>query len=116
MPGKEDKQFDRRRIVLYVEDKLRSLTQPGKGLATAQQMVCEIFGLDSLEKMNSQRSIWKSWLPIAATLLVLGFAYSPLMSKFFRDLWNRSHYQHFPFVLAAFACEKRACAAQPEEV
>ena len=46
MPGKKDKQFDRRRIVFYVEDKLCSLTQPGKDLAAAQQMACEIFGLD----------------------------------------------------------------------
>ena len=38
MPGKEDQQFDRRRIVLYVEDELRRLTLPGKDLVVTQQM------------------------------------------------------------------------------
>jgi len=41
-------------------------------------------------------------LPIVVTALVLCAAYSPLLFKFFRSLWFRSHYQHFPFVLAAF--------------
>ena len=35
LPGKEGKLFDRRRIVLYVEDKWRSLTHPGKDFAAA---------------------------------------------------------------------------------
>ena len=52
VPSERGKQFGRRRIVLYVEDKLRSLTQPGKDLAAAQPTnasrrcpACEILGL-----------------------------------------------------------------------
>lgn len=53
--------------------------------------------------MNGNRTTWKTWLPVALTVVVLVAAYSPLLQKFFRSLWNRSHYQHYPFVLGAFA-------------
>ncbi|WP_218932242.1 exosortase U [Adhaeretor mobilis] len=51
------------------------------------------------------------------TAIVLCAAYSPLLSKFFRSLWNRSHYQHFPFVLGAFAwlLWQRTSQAVPSE-
>ncbi len=53
--------------------------------------------------MQHARNDWRRWWPLMAGALVLVAAYSPLLSKFFRSLWNRSHYQHFPFVLGAFA-------------
>jgi exosortase len=39
----------------------------------------------------------------AATLVVLGLAYAPLLWRFFVQQWARPHYQYFPFVLGAFA-------------
>jgi hypothetical protein len=45
LPGKKDKDFDRKRIVYTLRIKIRRLTQPGKNLAVAQQMAYEIFGL-----------------------------------------------------------------------
>ena len=38
LPGKEDQQFDRRRIVYTYQDELRRLTLPGKDLVVTQQM------------------------------------------------------------------------------
>ena len=53
--------------------------------------------------MNFDRRVWRTWLPVGVTVVVLLVAYTPLLQKFFRSLWNRSHYQHYPFVLGAFA-------------
>jgi exosortase len=39
---------------------------------------------------------------VVATLLVLGVAYGPLLWRFGEVLWDRQHYQHFPFVIGAF--------------
>jgi exosortase len=38
-----------------------------------------------------------------AGILAAAAAYAPLLAKFFAHLWAAPHYQHFPFVLAAFA-------------
>ncbi len=53
--------------------------------------------------MDNSRTPWKFWLPLVGTLTVLLISYGPLLERFFRSLWARSHYQYFPFVLAAFA-------------
>src|SRR5262245_8346023 len=39
----------------------------------------------------------------AAIIAVLGVAYGPLLVEHFRNLWLKSHYQYYPFALAAFA-------------
>jgi exosortase len=47
---------------------------------------------------------WSRWAAVAApAAAVIGAAYGPLFVEFFTSLWTREYYQHFPFVLAAFA-------------
>lgn len=47
---------------------------------------------------------WSRWAAVGApAAAVLGAAYGPLLVEFFTSLWTREYYQHFPFVLAAFA-------------
>src|SRR3954453_21469745 len=42
------------------------------------------------------------WGVIAAAVIVVSLAYGPLMWMFFRQQWEKPHYQYFPFVIAAF--------------
>jgi exosortase len=44
-----------------------------------------------------------SWLGLSIGLVVLAIAYGPLLWLFFRQQWQKPHYQFFPFVIAAFA-------------
>jgi exosortase len=41
-------------------------------------------------------------LAVGACVLAVAAAYAPLLAEFFVHLWAAPHYQHFPFVLAAF--------------
>ncbi|MGL4511652.1 MAG: exosortase U [Lacipirellulaceae bacterium] len=41
-------------------------------------------------------------LALAATAAVLALAYGPMLWEFGGFLWQRPHYQHYPFVVAAF--------------
>lgn len=63
------------------------------------------------------RSGFRFWVPVAATVAVLGLAYGPLMWTFFVQQWARPHYQYFPFVLGAFAwlIWRNSALAQPRE-
>jgi exosortase len=42
------------------------------------------------------------WLWLAAVLVVAVAAYGPLLWMFFRQQWEKPHYQYFPFVIVAF--------------
>jgi exosortase len=44
-----------------------------------------------------------SWLGLSIAIVVLALAYGPLLWLFFRQQWQKPHYQFFPFVIAAFA-------------
>jgi exosortase len=47
---------------------------------------------------------WRRWAFVGVpAAIVLGVAYGPLLLEYFTGLWAREHYQHFPFVLGAFA-------------
>jgi exosortase len=55
------------------------------------------------------------WMVAAATAVVLGLAYGPLLMEFFANQWTRPHYQYFPFVIGAFALLlwQRCAQAEP---
>jgi exosortase len=59
----------------------------------------------------------QGWFWPAATAVVLGAAYGPMLVNFAVNLWSRSHYQYFPFVIVAFLwlLRRNFAAAQPRE-
>lgn len=56
-------------------------------------------------------------LLLAASVLVIGVAYGPLLLGFGEDLWEKLHYQHYPFILlaAALLFTQRIAVAPSEE-
>jgi exosortase len=74
--------------------------------------------------MSTARTSWSDWATVArsrggvvaaAACAAAAAAYGPLLVPYFQNLWSREYYQHFPFVLAAFAAliAQRVAAAQP---
>jgi exosortase len=62
--------------------------------------------------MNETRR--RLWVLAAATVLVLGLAYGPMLVRFFSSQWQRPHYQYFPFVIGAFALLLWQRCAKPD--
>lgn len=43
-----------------------------------------------------------NWMSLSIGVAILAIAYGPLLWMFFRQQWQKPHYQYFPFVFAAF--------------
>ncbi len=52
---------------------------------------------------SADRRVVRHWAWWTAAVAVAILAYGPLLGIFFRQQWQKPHYQYFPFVIAAFA-------------